>query len=136
MPIPRIDANIVLRYLTGEPPIQAEQATRLFQRISAGEVRVRLEEIVLAEAVWTLLSFYRNSRYEIAEWLLGILAHDGIEARDKGVLRQALMFFRERNVSFADSLLAAHMLANQEHEIYSFDRDFDRIPGITRLELG
>jgi len=136
MPNPRIDTNVLLRYLTNEPQEQAEQAARLFQRISAGAERVWLEDIVLAEVAWTLLSYYRASRQQVAEWLLELLAHQSIEARDKDVLRVALVIFQEKNVDFADAQIAAQMLADGTREIYSFDRDFDRIPGITRLEPG
>ena len=134
MPIPRIDANILLRYLTDEPPEQAERVARLFGWISSGEVRVWLEDVVLAEVIWTLSSYYRVSKREITGWLLEVLAQDAIKARDKDVLRMALVLFQEKNVDFVDALVAAQMLADGESDIYSFDRDFDRIAGITRIE--
>ena len=134
MPIPRIDANILLRYLTDEPPEQAERVARLFGWISSGEVRVWLEDVVLAEVIWTLSSYYRVSKREITGWLLEVLAQDAIKARDKDVLRVALVLFQEKNVDFVDALVAAQMLSDGESEIYSFDRDFDRIAGITRME--
>lgn len=52
MPTPRIDANILLRYLTDEPPEQADRVARLFQRIAAGEVRVWVEEVVLGDLLF------------------------------------------------------------------------------------
>ena len=134
MPIPRIDANILLRYLTDEPPEQAERVARLFGWISAGEVRVWLEDVVLAEVIWTLSSYYRISKREITGWLLEVLAQEAIKARDRDVLRVALVLFQEKNVDFVDALVAAQMLDDGESDIYSFDRDFDRIAGITKME--
>ena len=134
MPIPRLDANILLRYLSDEPPEQAERVAHLFGWISAGEVRVWLEDAVLAEVIWTLLSYYRDSKREITGWLLEVLAQIAIKARDKDVLRVALVLFQEKNVDFVDAVIAAQMLSDGEFDIYSFDRDFDRIAGITRIE--
>ena len=53
----RIDANIVLRHLLGEPPDQAARASRLFAAATRGEVSVVIEDVVLAEVVWTLSCF-------------------------------------------------------------------------------
>jgi uncharacterized protein len=134
VPPPRVDANIVLRYLTDEPAEQAERVACLFTSINAGSTEILLEDIVLAEVVWTLASFYQMTRREIAAALLRLLAEDGIHTRDKNSLQSALVLFSEKNIDFADALLAARALSAGEAEIYSFDRDFDRIPGIRRRE--
>lgn len=47
---------------------------------------------------------------------------------------RALVLFEEKNVDFADALLCARMLDETEPEIYSFDRHFDRVEGIRRVE--
>ena len=64
-----VDANVLLRFLTGEPPQLAERALRLIQRAEQGEITLRLSPIVVAEVVWVLSSFYRYSRAQIAEVL-------------------------------------------------------------------
>lgn len=71
--MPRIDANIVLRYLTDEPREQADRVARLFQRVAAGEVSVDVDEIIVAEVVWTLSSYYRMGKREISEAMLQFL---------------------------------------------------------------
>jgi predicted nucleic acid-binding protein len=38
------------------------------------------------------------------------------------------------SLDFEDALLVAHMDEQGVHEIVSYDSDFDRIPGITRIE--
>jgi predicted nucleic acid-binding protein len=73
-----VDANVLLRFLTGEPPELAERALRLIQRAEQEEVNLKLSPIVVAEIVWVLSSFYRYSRTQIAEVLLPLIASDGI----------------------------------------------------------
>ena len=130
----RVDANIILRYLTDAPPEQAEWVARLFAAVAARTVEIIVEEVVLAEVVWTLSSYYRMPRQEIAAALLAFLAEDSILSRDKEELQTALVLFQQRNLDFVDALLAAKTLGSSERELYSFDRDFDRIPGLLRRE--
>ena len=130
----RIDANIILRYLTKEPQEQAERTARLFEAAGRGEEDLLVEEVVFAEVVWTLTSYYRMPRNRIASSLLEFLAEENIRAVDKEPLRLALVIFSERNLDFADALLAAKALHSGDLVVYSFDRDLDRIPGVIRRE--
>jgi len=132
--LPRVDANVILRYLTDEPAEQAERVARLFDQVASGQVSLTLDDITVAEVVWTLSSFYKMPRKEIADAMLQLLSAGGIECRDGAVVQRALVFFEEKNVDYADALLCARMLAEGEPDVYSFDRHFDRIAGIRRLE--
>ncbi len=131
-----VDANIIIRFLTGEPDEQAERAARLFEAVDQGIVSLRLEDVVLAEVVWTLSSYYRMTKAEIASALLELLAAEGLQNPDKPALQVALILFRDRNLDFADALLAARILDARQAQLYSFDRDFDRVPGVRRREPG
>lgn len=122
-----LDTNILLRYLIGDSPAQAARATALMERLERGAERAELMETVLAEAVWTLESFYKVPRPEIAEKVAAILAFPGIRAQGKGVLVTALARFGTSSADFVDCLLAAR--ARQKGVmVYSFDaRDFRRL---------
>ena len=130
----RIDTNIILRFLTDEPPEQADRASRFVAAIQRGDEEVILEEVVVAEVIWTLRSFYTMTRAEIASLLLRFLAMDHILSSDKEALRVAIVLFAQRNIDFADAILVAKALQSDNPVIYSFDRDFDRIPGVIRRE--
>src|SRR3989304_2055017 len=101
-PIPRIDSNIILRYLTDEPPAQAEPVARLFNRIAAGEITVWVDDIVIAEVVWTLSSYYKMSRKETTEALLRLLSEEGIICERGSAVQAALVIFEEKNIDFVD----------------------------------
>jgi len=125
---------VVLRYLTRSPPEQSEKAERLIAAVRAGEVAVLLEDVTLAEVVWVLTSFYRVPRAAVADAVARLVALDGIRMPDKTVVESALGIFGRLNVKFIDALLAAKILRAGQTEIWSFDRDFDRIRGIRRRE--
>jgi predicted nucleic-acid-binding protein len=134
MTIPRVDTNVLIRYLADEPSEQAERVGRFFEQIEDGVIEVWLEDVVLAEVVWVLSSVYHASRDEIVAGLLRLLGSPSIKVRDKPALRTTLTHFRDRNVDFVDALLAAQTVSDGGTDIYSFDRDFDKLPGINRIE--
>ena len=122
-----VDTNVILRYLIGDSPAQAEKSTQLMERLEAGAERAEILESVIAEAVWTLESFYKVSRPEIAERLAAILTFRGVLAAKKRVLVNALARFGSTSADFVDCLLAAQ--AQQRNlTVYSFDaKDFRRL---------
>ena len=134
MPAYLTDANVILRFLTNEPPEMAERAAALFHEVAAGTISITVEDIVLAEVVWTLRSFYRAERTTIAEQLIQLIADDNVTNDDKQSLSLALMLYRQHNLGFADALLAARSLTRADTEIIAFDRGLGRVPGVVRRE--
>ena len=53
-----IDANVIVRYLTGDDPVQSPAATELFRAANAGRVNLIVPTSVLQEAVYALETFY------------------------------------------------------------------------------
>ena len=51
-----IDANVLVRHLTGDIPDQAKRARAFLARIESGEITATLLETSLAEVVWVLSS--------------------------------------------------------------------------------
>jgi uncharacterized protein len=131
-----VDTNVILRFLTREPPAMAQQALALFTEVQNGKISLILEEIVLAEAVWVLRSFYHYSPVEISDVLQELVNFPGIECADKTAILTALRLFASKNLDFTDAMIAAHMIRKGSGAIYSFDTYFDRLPGITRLVPG
>jgi predicted nucleic acid-binding protein len=133
-PPPFLDTNVILRHLLNDVPEQSAQARALLLRIEAGELRVRTAETVVFEIVFTLQRLYKKTPREIRDALLPILELPTISLSGKPVIREALRLYVEAALPFADAYHAALMADLGLTEIYSFDRHFDRCPGITRLE--
>jgi len=73
-------------------------------------------------------------RDQIRESLSTVLDVPGLRLEGEDVFVRALDLFVERSVSFADAFNVATMEARGLTIIYSWDRDFDRFPGIGRIE--
>ena len=121
-----VDANILLRFLTGEPPALAQRALRLIQRAEQGEITLQVAVMVVAEVVWVLSSFYKYPRSRITDQLSQFLITDGIVLAESEQVLAALSRMASANVDFVDAYLAE--IARRENgTVVSFDRDFRRL---------
>lgn len=136
MKIAYIDANVIVRLITDDPPDMAQQAAALFDRVDRGELQLVADSIVIAETVWVLSSFYGFTPGQIGPVLREFLVGDEIESDEKTELLQALTLYEEKNVDFADALLCVKMMKQGVSEVYSFDEHFDRLESIRRLKPG
>ncbi len=128
-----LDTNILLRYFTGSDPEMAEAAQRLLAAIERGEEKVVTSALVVFETVFTLQRTYGVPREKVRTMVGDIISLPGIQFAEKQLCVEALGVFVERNISFADAYTAAHMNARGIAEIYSWETDFDRIPGVVRV---
>lgn len=122
-----VDANVLVRFLTGEPPELAERSAALMSRAESGEVVLVLPSLIVAEVIWVLKSFYRYSMDEIARVLIPLISAVGVETEDREIMVQAITLAQKHNVSFIDAALALKAVHHKE-SVCSFDNDFKRLP--------
>jgi predicted nucleic acid-binding protein len=136
--MPFIDANVFIRYLTRDDPPKAEACFALFQRAKRDEITLVTTESVIAEVVYVLSSkqLYGLPRGTIRDLLYPLLSLPGLKLAYRKTYLQALDVYAGHNVDFEDAVIVAQMERQSETELYSYDRDFDQVPGITRIEPG
>jgi predicted nucleic acid-binding protein len=121
-----IDANVLLRLLTNDPPEMAQKAVKLAQKAEQGEINLKLLPIVVAEVIWVLNSFYKYSRSEITEVLIPLITAEGIEVENQLQVIAALEVMTAQNVDFLDAYLA-EVARSKGEAVVSFDRDFRKL---------
>lgn len=131
-----LDTNILLRYLTRDDEQKAQRALDLLLKVEQGEEKVITSPLVIFEVVFTLQNFYKVPRQQIRELVLPIIFLRGLQLPDKNVYHHAFDLYTSKNISFADAYNAAYMFSEEISYVYSWDRDFDKIEGLTRLEPG
>ena len=129
-----IDANIILRFLTNDLPDKAAACEALLQRVEAGQEEVFLPDLAIADIVWTLEKFYRVEKNKIRDIITPILAVEGLICSSKGQVLSALAIYTQMNIDWTDAFIAAQMKESGQCEIYSYDRDFDKLSEVTRKE--
>lgn len=117
-----VDANVFLRFLTKDDPKKAVAAKRLFERALRGEVLLHTNELVIAEIVWTLESFYEIGRKEIHDHLQLLLQSDGLKVSNGELLSEALGFYRDLNVDFIDAYNAVWTRQQSISRVITYDR--------------
>ena len=129
-----IDTNVFIRHLTQDHAEFSPMATAFFARIERGEIKAQTSETCIFEAVFTLEKRYRAAKPAIREGLFSLIELPGLQLPGKGRLRRAFDLYVDRNMSFGDASHIALMEQLGITEIASFDKDFDRVPGISRVE--
>jgi predicted nucleic acid-binding protein len=128
-----VDTNVLVRFLTREPPGMAAAAKALVEAADAGEVVLEVLPLIVAETVYTLESFYEMDRQEVASKLILLLQSRGIKPHERGRVLDALARHRDQNVHFADAYLAA-VGAQSGVSVASFDGDLDKFKDVRRFE--
>ena len=93
-----IDANVIVRFLTGDDPVQFVRAR---DALAAGPSFV--STCVCLEAEWVLRSAFGYNRETVASSLTRLAGMRGVQLERPAVLHQAIEWLRE-GMDFADAL--------------------------------
>ena len=125
-----IDTNVLIRHLTGDPPAQAERATRYL----AGADELLLPDLILAEVAYVLESYYEAPRTDVAVSLRAIVTFPKISVVDQELLLRAVEIYEIHRLDFADAYLVASAESTGVGVVASFDRSIDRVGTVQRDE--
>lgn len=128
-----IDVNVVM-YAVGAPHPHREPSARLLERVVRGEVEAVSDSEVLQEVLYR---FWRLRQIDVAVNIVNrvvsiipvVLPVDAGDA----VLAGSLLA-QHPEIEPRDAIHAAVMMRHRITHLYSYDRHFDAIPGLTRLE--
>lgn len=129
-----LDTSVLLRLLTADDPVKAGRVSTLLQRVENGQERVAVSQTVIFETVFTLQRGYKISKVRVRELVSPIIAMSNLALPNKQDYFEALDLYATSPLSFADAFNVVYMRRQGLHEIYSWDMDFDRVQGITRVE--
>ena len=125
-----VDTNVIVRHLTGEPPEMATRATAYL----AAEPELFLADLILAETIYVLESFYKTPRDRIAPAMRSLVALRSVVTVDPALLLRALEVYEIDRIDFAEAYLVACAESTGVNRIASFDRSIDRVGTVERIE--
>jgi predicted nucleic acid-binding protein len=125
-----VDTNVLVRHLTRDPPELAERATAYLGR----ERQLLLTDLVAAETVYVLESYYEAPRLEVAQALRSLVAFDSVVCIDPALLLRALEVYETDRLDFAEAYLVACAETTGVRRVVSFDRSIDRVDTVQRIE--
>lgn len=129
-----LDANVVLRHFTGQPPEMAARATTAL--VDAAPRSLVLTDLTVAEIVYVLQGPYARPRDEIARIVEAILSLVSVAVDNEALLRRTVEHYGERNMDWPDAYLVALVELRRLGGLLSFDRLEAKIAGlpVTRRE--
>lgn len=127
-----IDTNVLVRHLTGEPPELSSRAEAYLQDAS----ELFLADLVVAETIYVLESFYEAPRIQVAAAVRSLLAFNSMVVVDSALLLRAVEVYETDRLDFAEAYLVACAESTGVGRIASFDRSIDRVRTVRRVEPG
>jgi predicted nucleic acid-binding protein len=127
-----VDTNVLVRHLTGYPVDMAARATAYLR----SEAELLLTDLVVAETVYVLESFYETPRPQVAEAVRSLLALNSVISVDSALLLRATEVYEVERLDFAEAYLVACAESTGINRVASFDRSIDRLGTVERVEPG
>jgi predicted nucleic-acid-binding protein len=125
-----LDTNVLIRHLTGDPPEMAARASAAL----ATDEELLLADLILAECVYVLESFYEVPRERVTELMRAAIAFPSIKTVDTASLLRALEIYEVNRLDFAEAYLVAQAETTGVKTVLSFDKTIDRVNTINRRE--
>lgn len=93
-----------------------------------------LADLILAECVYVLESFYEVERGRVAELMRAAIALPSIAVIDERLLLRSLELYETDRLDFAEAYLVASAEATGVGAVVSFDRAINRAATVERID--
>ena len=80
--------------------------------------------MVIAELIWTLLSYYKVPKADVIEMVSIIVGTENLFIPEGDIIADALVLYSRKNIDYIDAYNAVYMKHYDYDEIYSYDRNF------------
>jgi len=125
-----VDTNILVRHLTGDPAPMAARATGFLASASG----LLLTDLIVAETIYVLESFYELPRSQVADAIRSLLGFRAVITIDQTLLLRAVEVYETDRIDFAEAYLVACAESTGIDNVVSFDRSIDRVRTVNRIE--
>jgi predicted nucleic-acid-binding protein len=120
-----LDANIIIRLLMRDNEEHYKIAETFFVALEASQKHAILLDIIIAEIVYVLKSYYKQDKKYIVDRLKVLLQYENLEVSNRAVIIEALEVYAKKNIDFADAILCAKKNL-EAYEVMSFDKDLKK----------
>jgi predicted nucleic-acid-binding protein len=129
-----VDTNVFLRFFVKDAAPLYEKARALFERAEEGKIKLETSELVIAEIVWVLESFYGFTRKEVTEVIATLLASRNLKIANHARISEAVRLYASGNMDFIDAYNIAYIKSKGYTKIATFDsKHFKKVEGISIL---
>ena len=131
--MPALDTNVIIRYLVGDDPDQAEAARALIENFTPDSPGFICREVVL-EVAWVLERSYRFPRPQIAQALMDLTASDTLVVENSDEVAAAAYRYPRAPIGFSDLMILSAVARGGALPLHTFDRKLARMDGAVLVE--
>lgn len=129
-----IDTSVILRMLVQDDELKAKAVENLIRTAPEKGLVLHVIPITILEIVWVLEKVYKYPKNGVRELTEAIINTPQLKVELAGVFLNALKIYEEKNVKFADAVMACWGMERGITTTYTYDeKDFKRIEGLTVL---
>jgi predicted nucleic-acid-binding protein len=121
-----IDTNVLLRFLLNDHQDLSPKAKSIFLKAQEGKIEIYLDEIVVAEAVWTLSSYYQIKKEKIIETLEKLISQNWIINPRKKLILESLLLYKSKNIHYIDAWIFV-VNKNIKTKLFTFDKNLAKL---------
>ena len=127
-----VDANVFIYILIKSPRESFETSRKILQRIEAGEEAITSTAVLREVVDWLE---YNRRKKEIKVFLTAVNSYISLHKTTPSWedMLSALDHMEAEDIDYVDALTLHTMKKNGLDEIYSNDRDFDRVTWVKRI---
>ena len=130
-----VDTNIFIHYLLGYDRERFRQCHTLIRSAEDGRADLETSTLVIAELIWFLeRPPLRTSPARVHSLIAPLLRLDSLRLPDRDLVAAALERHANSTMNFVDACNTVLMQKRRITQIFSYDTDFDGVPGVERVE--
>lgn len=117
-----LGANVVVRYLTQDDPVQSEKANHIIDTQLSANSCGFISMICLIEVVWVLESCYEQGKEDVVRVVSALLNTKQLLVEHADLVYIALKRFQAANGDFSDALIVAVSEDVGCSKVFTFDK--------------
>lgn len=130
-----IDTSAILRMLVQDDDLKAKAVENLIRNAPEMGLALHVIPVTILEIVWVLEKVYKYPKKAIRELAEAIINTPQLKVELATVFLNALKAYEEKNVKFADAVMAFWGMDKGITTTYTYDEvDFKRIDGLTVIK--
>jgi predicted nucleic-acid-binding protein len=130
-----IDTSAILRMLVQDDDQRAKAVENLIRTAPEKGLVLHVIPVTILEIVWVLEKVFKYPKKAVRELAEAIINTPQLKVELAGVFLNALKVYEEKNVKFADAVMACWGMDKGIITTYTCDeKDFKRIDGLTVLK--
>lgn len=129
-----IDTNILVRFITNDDSVQADEVERLFLSFEDQDVTFLINEVVLAELDWILTQVYKYRKEDFLKTVHQLFETENIAFNNPKIVKKTCKLYTDKNADFSDCYLS---VINQNlgcKTTYTFDKSAAKLSSFSFLK--